>query len=82
MTDTSREISDLRLADFAPRPTLVVTQHEVRRARFPAIDAHNHLEYDFIRMWEVPAKYNDMYDWMGSKLYRYWRSIALRSIWC
>src|SRR5919108_904541 len=43
MTDTSREISDLRLADFAPRPTLVVEQHEVRRARFPAIDAHNHL---------------------------------------
>src|SRR5919201_642318 len=43
MTDTSREISDLRLAEFAPRPTLVVEQHEVRRARFPAIDAHNHL---------------------------------------
>jgi hypothetical protein len=43
MTDTSREMSDLRLADFAPRPTLEVEQHEVRRARFPAIDAHNHL---------------------------------------
>jgi predicted TIM-barrel fold metal-dependent hydrolase len=43
MTDTSREISNLRLADFAPRPTLVVEHHEVRRARFPAIDAHNHL---------------------------------------
>jgi predicted TIM-barrel fold metal-dependent hydrolase len=43
MTDTSRDVSDLRLADFAPRPTLVVEQHEVRRARFPAIDAHNHL---------------------------------------
>ncbi|HKO24745.1 MAG TPA: amidohydrolase family protein, partial [Chloroflexota bacterium] len=43
MTDTSPEISDLRLVDYAPRPTLVVEQHEVRRARFPALDAHNHL---------------------------------------
>ena len=34
---------DLRLADFAPRSRLVVPEHQVTRARFPAIDAHNHL---------------------------------------
>jgi predicted TIM-barrel fold metal-dependent hydrolase len=34
---------DLRLVDFAPRPRLVVPEHRVLRARFPAIDAHNHL---------------------------------------
>src|SRR5579875_2627559 len=34
---------DLRLVDFVPRSRLVVARHEVNRARFPAIDAHNHL---------------------------------------
>ena len=34
---------DLPLSAYAPRPMLVVEQHEVERARFPAIDAHNHL---------------------------------------
>ena len=33
------------------------------------IDAHNHTEYDFLRMWDVPALYHEMYDWMGSPLY-------------
>lgn len=33
----------LLLSAFAPRPSLVVAQHQVTRARFPAIDAHNHL---------------------------------------
>jgi predicted TIM-barrel fold metal-dependent hydrolase len=43
MTDISSDVRDLRLVDYAPRPTLVVEQHEVRCACFPAIDAHNHL---------------------------------------
>jgi predicted TIM-barrel fold metal-dependent hydrolase len=34
---------DLRLRDWRPRPRLVVPEHPVERARFPAIDAHNHL---------------------------------------
>ena len=36
--------TDLRLVDFEPRPTLVVPVHEVRRARFPAVDFHNHVD--------------------------------------
>jgi len=34
---------DLPLSQFVPRSRLVVEHHEVRRAKFPAIDAHNHL---------------------------------------
>jgi predicted TIM-barrel fold metal-dependent hydrolase len=34
---------DLRLADWRPEPKLVVPAHRVERARFPAVDAHNHL---------------------------------------
>ena len=34
---------ELRLRDWRPEPKLVVPVHEVDRARFPAIDAHNHL---------------------------------------
>ena len=33
----------LRLVDFDPRPTLTTPEHRVTQARFPAIDAHNHL---------------------------------------
>src|ERR671929_1671329 len=36
-------VEDLTLSEFQPRPTLVSEQHQVPRARFPAIDAHNHL---------------------------------------
>jgi hypothetical protein len=34
---------DLFLHEFAPRPTLTVTQTVVERPRFPVIDIHNHL---------------------------------------
>jgi predicted TIM-barrel fold metal-dependent hydrolase len=34
---------ELRLADWRPEPKLVVEQRVVERARFPAVDAHNHL---------------------------------------
>jgi predicted TIM-barrel fold metal-dependent hydrolase len=36
-------LEDLRLGDWRPEPKLVVSQHPVERARFPAVDAHNHL---------------------------------------
>ncbi len=36
-------LRELPLRAYAPRPALRVRAHEVRRARFPAIDAHNHL---------------------------------------
>ena len=34
---------DLRLDEYTPRSELVVAEHHVERARFRAIDAHNHL---------------------------------------
>jgi predicted TIM-barrel fold metal-dependent hydrolase len=37
------DIGDLRLRDWRPESKLVVPAHPVTRARFPAIDAHNHL---------------------------------------
>lgn len=33
----------IRLRDWRPQPKLVVPAHAVERARFPAVDAHNHL---------------------------------------
>jgi predicted TIM-barrel fold metal-dependent hydrolase len=34
---------DLHLRDWRPEPKVVVPAHPVGRARFPAVDAHNHL---------------------------------------
>jgi predicted TIM-barrel fold metal-dependent hydrolase len=36
-------LRDLRLSDYRPLPRLVAPAHPVERARFPAVDAHNHL---------------------------------------
>lgn len=41
---TARAETDLRLSDFAPRAMLQTPVHEISRARFPVIDAHNHLD--------------------------------------
>jgi predicted TIM-barrel fold metal-dependent hydrolase len=41
----------LRLADFRPRTSLRVAAHEVRRPRFPVVDAHNHLGSAFGGEW-------------------------------
>ena len=35
---------NLRLVDFQPRSMLVTAEHFVPRAKFPAIDYHNHLD--------------------------------------
>lgn len=46
--------TDLRLSDFAPRSSLVLPEHDVRRAKFPAIDFHNHLDaLDPVRVLRV-----------------------------
>jgi predicted TIM-barrel fold metal-dependent hydrolase len=37
------DLADLRLRDYRPVPRLVPPAHPVERARFPAVDAHNHL---------------------------------------
>lgn len=34
---------ELRLRDWRPEPKVVLPSHPVERARFPAVDAHNHL---------------------------------------
>jgi predicted TIM-barrel fold metal-dependent hydrolase len=41
---TAKADVELRLSDFEPRSMLVTPQHEVPRAKFPAIDYHNHLD--------------------------------------
>jgi len=40
MTD---DLANLRLLDYRPVPRVVTPAHAVERARFPAVDAHNHL---------------------------------------
>lgn len=44
-------VDDLRLADFRPRSSLRVPVHEVRRPRYPVVDAHNHLGPAFGGDW-------------------------------
>lgn len=41
---SARANVDLPLSDFQPRSMLVTPAHEVSRAKFPAIDFHNHLD--------------------------------------
>jgi Tat protein secretion system quality control protein TatD with DNase activity len=43
MVNAKAEV-DLRLSDFHPRSMLVTPIHEVKRAKYPAIDYHNHLD--------------------------------------
>jgi predicted TIM-barrel fold metal-dependent hydrolase len=39
----SDDPDDLPLSDWRPEPKVIVPSHRVERARFPAVDAHNHL---------------------------------------
>jgi len=41
---TAKVSVDLPLSDYHPRSMLVVPAHQVRQAKFPAIDYHNHLD--------------------------------------
>jgi predicted TIM-barrel fold metal-dependent hydrolase len=41
--DADADAGDLPLRDWRPEPKLVVPSHPVGRARFAAVDAHNHL---------------------------------------
>jgi predicted TIM-barrel fold metal-dependent hydrolase len=43
--------NELRLADFRPRSSLRVPVHEVRRPKYPVVDAHNHLGPAFGGDW-------------------------------
>ena len=46
-------VDDVRLADFRPRPMLRVAAHDVRRPRYPVVDAHNHLGPAFGGDWSA-----------------------------
>ncbi|HEX9123796.1 MAG TPA: amidohydrolase family protein [Actinomycetota bacterium] len=39
----TEDLGDLKLRDYRPVPRLVAPAHPIERARFPAVDAHNHL---------------------------------------
>ena len=41
---TAKAEVNLRLSDFQPRSMLVTPVHDLKRAKFPAIDYHNHLD--------------------------------------
>ena len=41
---TAKASVDLWLSDYHPRSMLVVPEHDVRCAKFPVIDYHNHLD--------------------------------------
>src|SRR5215469_16651781 len=41
---TARAEVDLKLSDFRPRSMLLSPAHEIRKAKFPVIDYHNHLD--------------------------------------
>jgi hypothetical protein len=43
---------DLYLADFRPRPALIVKETRIDKPRFPVIDAHNHLVEPFGGGWD------------------------------
>ena len=42
------------IEDFRPRSELVVPQHKVPRAKFPVVDAHNHVTYPHFGWDERP----------------------------
>src|SRR5271165_2942718 len=41
---TAKAQVTLPLSEFQPQSTLVTAEHHLQRARFPAIDYHNHLD--------------------------------------
>lgn len=59
------------LSDFKPRPALVTKTTTVTRAKFPVIDAHNHLGEDFGGGWvnRPVAELLDQLDEAGVELY-------------
>jgi predicted TIM-barrel fold metal-dependent hydrolase len=62
----AEEKRDILLSEFVPQPMLVVPAHQVEKARFPAVDAHNHLGW-----WDA-AKTDDLVALMDT--------VGLRSI--
>jgi predicted TIM-barrel fold metal-dependent hydrolase len=47
-------LSDLPLREYRPRSSLRVAAHEVPRAAFPVVDAHNHLGRWLTEDWSAP----------------------------
>jgi predicted TIM-barrel fold metal-dependent hydrolase len=47
-------LRDIRLRNYLPAPALRVAGHTVRRARFEAVDVHNHLGRWLTGAWSIP----------------------------
>ena len=47
-------ITDIRLKDFRPEPTVKLPEHHPQRFPGPAIDVHNHLGRWLTQTWSVP----------------------------
>jgi predicted TIM-barrel fold metal-dependent hydrolase len=47
-------LQDLPLREFRPRSSLRLPEHHVPRARFPVVDAHNHLGRWLTEGWSAP----------------------------
>lgn len=54
MASVDPSLADLRLRDYRPRTMLRVQEHRVERARFPVVDAHNHLGRWLTEEWAAP----------------------------
>jgi len=54
MASVDPSLADLRLRDYRPRTMLRVPEHRVERARFPVVDAHNHLGRWLTEEWAAP----------------------------
>jgi predicted TIM-barrel fold metal-dependent hydrolase len=54
MASVDPSLADLRLRDYRPRSMLRVQEHRVERARFPVVDAHNHLGRWLTKEWAAP----------------------------
>jgi predicted TIM-barrel fold metal-dependent hydrolase len=54
MASVDPSLADLRLRDYRPRSMLRVSEHRVERARFPVVDAHNHLGRWLTEEWAAP----------------------------
>jgi predicted TIM-barrel fold metal-dependent hydrolase len=63
-------VDDLRLSEFRPRSSLRAPVHEIRRPKYPVIDAHNHLGPAFGGDWasRPPAELIPTLDESGVEL--------------
>ena len=69
----TEEKQDIALGEFVPQPTLVVEEHIIEKARFPAVDVHNHLGW-----WEA-EKAGELVALNKPSRKRFWTSVIIYS---